>query len=188
MCDPENGWMSQTMAEDERRRSNNNVKKSYRRILEDIDQNVIEDVEQSQWEGAFDDAARKAGELYETVVTPSDALLDLQVLHRLSLLCRKRAETLSTNERVFRADEFVDRLVEEVGGVSRADGGGAAHIRMDQWVALGQGVRTLFARPPPLQYMLGAIEVEEVEKKKKPQRRAPKVVYGFIHHFSIIYP
>ncbi len=36
-------------------------------------------------------------------------------------------------------------------------------------------MRTLFARPPSLQYLLGAFEVEEVQTKK-PERRAPKVL------------
>ncbi len=123
---------------------NNNInQKNYMKILEDVDHNVIKEGEGGGdgvegVEGAFDDAARKACQLYEDVVTPGDALLDLKVMHRLSLLCRKRAETRSTNEKVFRAEEFVDRLVEEMGGVARADGGGVARVRTDQWAKLGE--------------------------------------------------
>ncbi len=125
----------------EKGKDKSSVKKNYRKILDDIDHNVIQEgggdgVDGG--EGAFDDAARKACQLYETVATPGDALLDLKVMHRLSLLCRKRAETLSTNEKVCRMEEFADRLVEEMGGVARADGGGVARVRADQWAKLGR--------------------------------------------------
>ena len=134
----------------------------YRKLLEDIAENEDNIMDEETGGTNILQYLQNNDELYSAVDAPQEAVMDAVVMKHLSRLARQQAEQMSTNINQFKYEDYSNKLKASMNVVDRLD--------QKKWVMLGQQVKAMFKRAPPLSYMYGTLDTVPPEPKPKKTR------------------
>jgi len=138
------------------------TRQGYRKLMDDIVDNEDNMIETENNHHVLLQYLQNNDELYDNVEAPQEAVMDAHVVKHLSRLCRKQAEQMSTNINVFKAEEYAEKLKASMNVEQSLD--------KRKWILLGEQVKTMFRRTPPLTFMFGSLDTSPPEPKEKKQR------------------
>ena len=160
--------------EEEYQSQTNQEKREVRNKIRDI----FNRVEESRKEGiksgdVFSGLLEEAKQVVTGVKGTHEAIEDAKMFHALCQFVREMSEDTNTNEKNFSIDEYT----EMIGRNYNASRDNKNDLRMtkNQFISLGKRYSSKFARVPAFTFILGAIDTELGEqKKRKPREKRPE--------------
>lgn len=128
---------------------------------------------------------RKADELHERVVAPSESILDTKTLSSMSEMGARMAKKIKLNQDAFDTQEFITRLARFLGGeaaplrgsVARDDSDDEQQAQVDrwEWQKLSQLSSSLSRRAITIDFLLGPLKIQTKQRRviQRRQEEAP---------------
>ncbi|XP_064608830.1 EP300-interacting inhibitor of differentiation 3-like [Liolophura sinensis] len=113
---------------------------------------------------SLNERLREADELFNPVKMTREAALDSTAIAIIAHYGKQKAQALHTEFVKFQPTEFADKLMTLMSGCELSeDENNSSRMTKDVWAKLGDAVQPMFKRSPPLHFLFGSFEREEVD-------------------------
>ena len=156
--------------EEQKRQMRNKIREIYQRLQERKDQRKSGEVNEEELQGLLEEAK----DVVSGVKGTQEAIEDAKMFRALCQLVREISEDTNTNEKKFTIDEYTD-MIGRFANASPDNNVDAIKLHKNQFLRLGKKFSDKFARVPAFTFILGAIDTEVGEvKKRKPREKRPE--------------
>ena len=149
------------------------VRNKIRYIFNRVQESRKDGIKSGDGNEVFGALLEEAKEVVAGVKGTHEAIEDAKMFHALCQFVREMSEDTNTNEKNFSIDEYT----ENIGKFFNASRDNKNDLRMtkNQFLSLGNRCSSKFSRVPAFTFILGAIDTEVGEqKKRKPREKRPE--------------